>query len=112
MEAAAEAEKGRQSLIDGGDLFPGKLTKYAPDPALADGSQAIDQRERILCKSAAARCERRIEKSLARSSGYWHHTHEGETLVAGDVRITDHNARSEPTLFVTDGWVQFDQDDY
>jgi hypothetical protein len=36
MQPFANAEKERQPLIDGGDLFPRKLPEYAPDPPLVD----------------------------------------------------------------------------
>ncbi len=43
MKPAAKAQEGRQTLIDGSHLFPGKLAKYAPDPPLVDESQMVDQ---------------------------------------------------------------------
>ena len=36
LEPVAKAQEDCQSLINGGHLFPGKLTKYAPDPPLVD----------------------------------------------------------------------------
>ena len=36
LEPIAKAQEDCQSLINGGHLFPGKLTKYAPDPPLVD----------------------------------------------------------------------------
>ena len=110
MKAVPKTEKGRQSLIDGGDLFPRKLTKHAPHTPLVDGSQMVDQREGPFRKAAAAGRERRIQKSFARSASYRHHAHERKTLIADNVRITDHHTRPHAPLFVTDGGVQLHHD--
>jgi hypothetical protein len=54
MKPVAQAEEERQPLIDGSDLFPRKLTEYAPDPPLVDRSQMVDQREGLLGEAALA----------------------------------------------------------
>src|SRR5438105_59687 len=70
----------------------------------------IDQREGFFRETALAGREGRIKESFARSARYWHHAHERKALVADNVRIAHDDARSHPTLFVTDGWVEFHQD--
>jgi len=61
MKPIAKAQVDRQSLIDGSHLFRSKLTKYAPDPPLVDGSQMVDQCEGLSGEAALAGREGRIK---------------------------------------------------
>ena len=75
MKPVSETQENRQPLIDGRDLFTCKLTERAPDSALVDRSQMVDQREGLLGEAAPARREWRVEKSLTRGPGYGHYAH-------------------------------------
>src|ERR1017187_10685923 len=102
MKPFANAEEGRQPLIDRRHLWACQLSEHAPDPALIDGSQMIDQREGLPGESALAGRQRLIEESLARSPCDRYYAQERKALVADDIRIAHHNARPHPMLFVTE----------
>ncbi len=106
----AETEEDGQSFIDRPHLAAGQFAEHAPDPPFVDGSNVIDQRKRPLREAALSGRKRRIENPLARGSRDRYHAYEREALVACYVRITDDDAGSHTALFVSDGWVEVDDD--
>jgi hypothetical protein len=107
----AKSQEDGQALIYSRHFVPRQFAEYAPDPALINGSQMIDERERIFREAAWAGRERRIEKSCATSTCDGHHTYQWKALVADDLRIAHDNAWSNAAPFVADYRVEFQQDD-
>src|ERR1035437_2801137 len=103
---ATKTQEQRQSLIDGCDLFARKVTEYAANPALVDGSEMVDQREGPLGEAAPAWRQGRIKESLARSPGHRHHAHKGKALVGDDIRIAYDDAGPCTALFAADCWIE------
>ena len=110
LKPYTETEEGHQPFINRGDLFPRDFAEHAPDSALVDGSQVVDQRERPFREAALPRREFRIQKSFARSAGDWHNANQWKALVTDDLWVAHNYAGSYSPLFVSDGRLEFDND--
>jgi hypothetical protein len=99
-----------KTFIDRRDLAGRNLAENTPHCALVYRSEVIDQSERPLRETAASGRERWIKETLAGCARDRHDTHEREPLIACDFRITDHHARPHTAVFVSIGWIKFDDD--
>ena len=83
----------------------------AQHPALIDGANLIHQRPGFTDETARSGPNPWVQGSHPRCTGDWDDYDEWEPLVIRGDRIADHHAGADTSLFMSNGWVKFDEDD-
>ncbi len=97
---SGEAQEEGKAHVDRVEFLSRDTAEHAIDTTLVYRADLVHERERALAQSAAARRERRIERSLACRAADRNDGDESETLIRRDVRVADDGARPGAALLV------------